>query len=107
MDILHAQLAAIQHRLAFVQTDPIDWKTYVLVFSGGICLFESYLLYAHNHLSFATVTDAHARARKIRFSPVQPAAISALLKADYSRRPCRSLYTSGVRKISEIWETQG
>ncbi|KAN0109054.1 Peptidase family M48 domain containing protein [Russula decolorans] len=44
MDILHTQLAAIQHRLAFVQTDPIDWRYYVLVFSWGICLFESYLL---------------------------------------------------------------
>ncbi|KAI9438345.1 peptidase family M48-domain-containing protein [Lactarius indigo] len=44
MDILHTQLAAIQHRLAFVQEDPIDWRTYVLVFSWGICLFESYLL---------------------------------------------------------------
>jgi hypothetical protein len=45
MDILHAQLTAIQRRLAFVQTDPIDWRTQVLVFSWGICLFESYLLY--------------------------------------------------------------
>jgi hypothetical protein len=45
MDILHAQLAAIQRKLAFVQVDPIDWKNYVLVFSWGICLFESYLLY--------------------------------------------------------------
>jgi len=45
MDILHAQLSAIQRKLAFVQVDPIDWKTYVLVFSWGICLFESYLLY--------------------------------------------------------------
>ena len=45
MDILHAQLAAIQRKLAFVQVDPIDWRTYVLVFSSGICLFESYLLY--------------------------------------------------------------
>ncbi|KAI0298335.1 metalloendopeptidase [Multifurca ochricompacta] len=44
MDFLHAQLAAIQHRLAFVQEDPIDWRTYVLVFSWGICFFESYLL---------------------------------------------------------------
>ena len=51
MDILHTQLAVIQHRLAFVQTDPIDWRYYVVVFSWGICLFESYLLYAHIHLS--------------------------------------------------------
>jgi hypothetical protein len=51
MDILHAQLAAIQHKLAFVQVDPIDWKTHVLIFSWGICLFESYLLYAHIYLS--------------------------------------------------------
>lgn len=46
MDILDAQLAAIQRKLSFVQEDPIDWQTYVLVFSWGICLFESYLLYA-------------------------------------------------------------
>lgn len=45
MDILHAQLAAIQRRLAFVQVEPIDWKTYVLAFYWGVCLFESYLLY--------------------------------------------------------------
>jgi STE24 endopeptidase len=45
MDILHAQLTAVQNRLSFVQEDPIDWRTYVLVFSWGICLFESYLLY--------------------------------------------------------------
>ena len=44
MDILHVQLAAIQRKLAFVQVDPIDWKKSVLVFSWGICLFESYLL---------------------------------------------------------------
>ncbi|KAH9984847.1 peptidase family M48-domain-containing protein [Russula vinacea] len=31
MDILHAQLTAIQRRLAFVQVDPIDWKTQVLL----------------------------------------------------------------------------
>ncbi|KAI0265446.1 metalloendopeptidase [Gloeopeniophorella convolvens] len=44
MDILHAQVAAIQRRLAFVQEDPINWQSYVLIFSWGICLFESYLL---------------------------------------------------------------
>ncbi|KAI9436819.1 peptidase family M48-domain-containing protein [Russula earlei] len=44
MDFLHDQLAVIQHRLAFVQEDPIDWKVYVLAFTWGVCIFESYLL---------------------------------------------------------------
>jgi hypothetical protein len=107
MDILHAQLAAIQHRLEFVQTDPIDWRYYVLVFSWGICFFESYLLYAHIHLSPVTATDSYAHARKTRPSAVQLAAVPALLEVNSARSPCRSLYTSSVRKISEIWQTQG
>jgi STE24 endopeptidase len=45
MDLLHNQLVAIQNRLAFVQEESIDWRNYVLFFSWGICLFESYLLY--------------------------------------------------------------
>jgi STE24 endopeptidase len=44
MDILHAQLDALQSRLAFVSVDPIDWKLYVQVFSWTVTLFESYLL---------------------------------------------------------------
>jgi len=44
MDFLHDQLALVEKQLAFVQTDPIDWKTYVQAFSWGVCLFESYLL---------------------------------------------------------------
>jgi len=44
MDLLHDQLAVIQHRLAFVQEDPIDWKNYALTFSWGVCIFETYLL---------------------------------------------------------------
>ena len=104
MDILHAQLAAIQNRLAFVQTDPIDWRTYVLVFSWGICLFESYLLYVYLLPQPQTLTLALVKSAA---SPLQPAAISALLKANASHCPCRSLYTSGVRKVPEIWETQG
>ena len=90
MDILHAQLTAIQRRLAFVQVDPIDWKTQVLVFSWGICLFESYLLYAPIHPLFYPATVVHTRV------PEQPAAISALLEASSPHRPCRPLYTSGV-----------
>lgn len=69
MDILHTQLVAIQHRLAFVQTDPIDWRHYVLIFSWGICLFESYLLYVHVHVSSVTATDSYAHARKSAFLP--------------------------------------
>ncbi|KAA1475322.1 hypothetical protein DENSPDRAFT_932277 [Dentipellis sp. KUC8613] len=44
MDFLHENLARLQHRLAFVAVDPIDWKFYVQAFAWGICLFESYLL---------------------------------------------------------------
>ncbi|TFK38419.1 metalloendopeptidase [Crucibulum laeve] len=44
MDVLHSQLNNIQRRLAFVATDPIDWKFYVQAFSWSVTLFESYLL---------------------------------------------------------------
>ena len=44
MDLLHTQLAALQHRLSFVATDPIDWKFYVQACSWAVTLFESYLL---------------------------------------------------------------
>ena len=67
MDILHTQLAVIQHRLAFVQTDPIDWRYYVLVFSWGICFFESYLLYALIHLSPITATVLRSRSQNPPF----------------------------------------
>ena len=67
MDILHTQLAAIQHRLAFVQEDPIDWRTYVLVFSWGICFFESYLLYVYAAVSFPPHTLT-----TIQVAPVSP-----------------------------------
>jgi hypothetical protein len=68
MDILHTQLGAIQHRLAFVQEDPIDWRTYVLIFSWGICIFESYLLYVYAAVLFLS----HI------LTTMQVAAISAL-----------------------------
>jgi hypothetical protein len=45
MDLLHAQIVAIQNRLSFVQDDPtIDWRSCVLKLSWGICLFEIFLL---------------------------------------------------------------
>ncbi|ESK84749.1 putative zinc metallo-protease [Moniliophthora roreri MCA 2997] len=44
MDLLHTNLAKVQHQLAFVAVDPIDWKFYVQIFSWGVTLFESYLL---------------------------------------------------------------
>ncbi|KAN0078080.1 Peptidase family M48 domain containing protein [Tylopilus felleus] len=44
MDLLHAQLAALQNRLSFVATEPIDWKFYVQTCSWAVTLFESYLL---------------------------------------------------------------
>lgn len=44
MDFIHHQVALVEKQLSFVTTDPIDWKTYVQVFSWGVCLFESYLL---------------------------------------------------------------
>ncbi|KAH8111655.1 peptidase family M48-domain-containing protein [Phellopilus nigrolimitatus] len=45
MDLLHSQLAALQNHLAWVSTEPINWKLYVQSFSWGVCFFESYLLY--------------------------------------------------------------
>ncbi|EPS96954.1 hypothetical protein FOMPIDRAFT_1150347 [Fomitopsis schrenkii] len=44
MDLLHAQLALIERRLAFVVVEPLDWKTYVQAFSWAVTLFESYLI---------------------------------------------------------------
>ncbi|EIW74190.1 hypothetical protein CONPUDRAFT_93981 [Coniophora puteana RWD-64-598 SS2] len=44
MDLLHTQLAVVQRQLAFVATDPIDWKLYVQAFSWTVTFFESYLL---------------------------------------------------------------
>ncbi|KAG5645300.1 hypothetical protein DXG03_006489 [Asterophora parasitica] len=44
MDLLHTQLSNVQRQLAFVSTDPIDWKLYVQAFSWSVTLFESYLL---------------------------------------------------------------
>ncbi|KIP07880.1 hypothetical protein PHLGIDRAFT_19080 [Phlebiopsis gigantea 11061_1 CR5-6] len=44
MEFIHQQVALVEKQLAFVATDPVDWKTYVQIFSWGVCLFESYLL---------------------------------------------------------------
>lgn len=44
MDLLHSQLDKIQHKLAFVAVENIDWKFYVQAFSWAVSLFESYLL---------------------------------------------------------------
>lgn len=46
MDYLNAGLDAVQNRLAWVSTDPFDWKLYLQASSWAVCLFESYLLYA-------------------------------------------------------------
>jgi STE24 endopeptidase len=45
MDVLHTLLSNIQHKLAFVAVEPINWKLYVQAFSWSVGLFESYLLY--------------------------------------------------------------
>ncbi|PBK63696.1 hypothetical protein ARMSODRAFT_919335 [Armillaria solidipes] len=44
MDFLHSNLAAIQHKLAFVAVEPINWKLYVQSFSWSVTLWECYLL---------------------------------------------------------------
>ncbi|TBU22859.1 peptidase family M48-domain-containing protein [Dichomitus squalens] len=44
MDYLNAGLDLVQSRLAWVATDPFDWKLYLQLTSWGVCLFESYLL---------------------------------------------------------------
>lgn len=53
MDLLHSQLAALQQKLSFVATDPIDWKFYVQAFSWGVTLFESYLLSVYFSVEFS------------------------------------------------------
>jgi STE24 endopeptidase len=78
MDILHTQLAVIQHRLAFVQEDPIDWRTYVLVFSWGICFFESYLLYVFTERPFSSTRSRLCRLRQYPlYSKLAPPSVLA------------------------------
>lgn len=86
MDILHTQLAVIQRHLAFVQEDAINWLTYVLVFSWGICLFESYLLCVYAAVSFLEHT----------LTVMQVAAISALFESSTPFCPRRTLYDRSV-----------
>jgi len=43
MDVLQSQLDLIQQKLSWVQTEPLNWKFYVLSVSWAVCLFESYL----------------------------------------------------------------
>jgi hypothetical protein len=90
MDILHAQIIAIQNRLSFVQEDPIDWRAYVLVFSWGICLFESYLLYVLLSFFFFFPFKLTLATEN---SSTQPTTISTLLEISPARYPIRSLYT--------------
>jgi len=49
-DLLHAQLLALENKLSWVKTDPIDWKFYTQLFSLSITLFESYLMCAPSNL---------------------------------------------------------
>ena len=56
MDYLNAGLDAVQSRLAWVATDPFDWKLFLQVSSWTVCLFESYLLYVHSSYFFETVS---------------------------------------------------
>ena len=71
MDFLHGQLANVQKQLSFVQTDSIDWKLYVQVFSWSVTLFESYLLLVHSGIIFCRMS-AYLR--------VQTEAVSSLLQ---------------------------
>lgn len=58
MEFIHQQVALVEKQLAFVATDPVDWKTYVQIFSWVVCLFESYLLCVTNlHLAHVTLTS--------------------------------------------------
>jgi STE24 endopeptidase len=43
-DLLYIPVAALQERLSFVTTDPLPWKSYVLVVSWTLAAFETYLL---------------------------------------------------------------
>lgn len=44
MDALHTQLARIERELAWVQTEPIDWKFLVQCFTWSVTAWELYLL---------------------------------------------------------------
>lgn len=37
--------AVVESKLAFIPTDPIDWRAYVIAFSWSVWAFESYLMY--------------------------------------------------------------
>ncbi|KLO11963.1 hypothetical protein SCHPADRAFT_998491 [Schizopora paradoxa] len=43
MDFIQSQLNFIQQKLSWVQTEPLNWKLYVLSVSWTVCLIESYL----------------------------------------------------------------
>lgn len=44
MDALHYQLQRIEKQLAWVQTEPIDWKLLVQCFTWAVTCWELYLL---------------------------------------------------------------
>lgn len=50
MEVLHSQLATLQRHLAWVSTEPLDWKLYVQAFSWSVYLFESYLTFVYPSL---------------------------------------------------------
>lgn len=78
MDLLHAQLAALQRRLSFVATTPIDWKRYVQVSSWAVTLFESYLLYVFLFPFTAHRSQQRSRLRQYPlYSKTEPPAVLA------------------------------
>ena len=97
MDILHNQLNNIQRHLAFVATDPINWKLYVQVFSWTVTLFESYLLCA--------VFSVFSSILLIYFL-VQAEAVSSLLQEGASCGPSKPFWSGGVRKVPKLWQRQ-
>ncbi|KAJ3550514.1 hypothetical protein NM688_g5060 [Phlebia brevispora] len=90
MEFLNEGLATVQHRLAFVATDPIDWKFYVQVFSWGVCAFESYLLLRQYPLYSKTVPP---RALAEHFSP-------EVFKAsqEYGKDKAKFAFVTGIYK---------
>ena len=62
-DLLHSQLVALEDKLSWVKTDPVDWKFYVQLFAAGITLFESYLM-------FVTTPRSINCSRFLQYAPV-------------------------------------
>jgi STE24 endopeptidase len=106
MDILHNQLQAIQHRLSFVSTDPIDWKFYVQVFAWSVTLFESYLMsVVFSVLAFPSLISPRTRQYPLYSKTEPPKALQGHFEKGefeksqaYGKDKARFAFVSGLYK---------